>query len=156
LEIALQNLYNFASLKEFNVERPVFWFSKVVYERRITNQAIKSLFDIQLAVLLNKLPADKLDEFIRFPWSSQLGFIRAIPEQDLNTATATITDVGFIGSFPKIIFQAMCRYQQACCWSHCCLCISSDKNTKSYTYFTSPMEILFRDVGWWEHRTSQK
>jgi len=38
-----------------------------VYERRTTNQAIKALFDIQLAVLLNKLPADKLDEFIRFP-----------------------------------------------------------------------------------------
>jgi hypothetical protein len=86
-----------------------------VYERRTTNQAIKSLFDIQLAVLLNKLPAGKLDEFIRFPLSSQLGFIHAIPEQALNTATATITDIGFIGLFPKIIFQALCRYQQACC-----------------------------------------
>jgi len=130
LEIALQKLYNFAYLREFNMqlsdntqstmlqenmimaakdaelqERPDIRFSKVVYEKRTTNQAIKSCFDVQLAVLLNKLPATKLDEFIRFPLSSQLGFMHAIPEQDFNTATATVTDVGFIGLFPKCFFK---------------------------------------------------
>jgi len=45
----------------------------------------------------------------KYPLSSQLGFIHAIPEDDFDIASATITDVGFLGFFPKLIFLALRR-----------------------------------------------
>jgi hypothetical protein len=91
-------------------ERPVIRFSKVLYESRASNLAIKTSHEVKLDVLLNRLPTIKIDEFIRFPLSAQLGFIHAIPEQNYDIATATITDVGFMGLFPKTIFQVMRKY----------------------------------------------
>jgi hypothetical protein len=135
IENALHELYCFSSLRESNClphehnrtctlqehlaaaakeaelqERPTVQSSNIVYETRPTNIAIKSRHEITLLVLLQKLPEEKIDEFDRFPYASQLGFLQAIPECDFNIATATITDVGFLGLFPKKIFQELRRY----------------------------------------------
>jgi len=53
-------------------------------------------------VLLNKLPADKIQEHDIFPMMYQLGFIHSIPEYDFDFASAPITDVGFLGIFLRI------------------------------------------------------
>ena len=82
------------------------------YEARATNIAIKSRADVQCEVLLQRLPSSKLSEFEAFPLSSQLGFLIATPEKDYNIGTATITDVGFMGLFPKQVSQVMNNYAQ--------------------------------------------
>jgi hypothetical protein len=42
--------------------------------------------------------------------SIHLGFIHAIPEEDFDISTATVLDVGFLGIFPKLLFQTLCNY----------------------------------------------
>jgi hypothetical protein len=54
----------------------------MVYDKRVNNQAIKSRHDLQMAILLQKSPPSKSDEYDKFPLSSQLGFIHAIPEMN--------------------------------------------------------------------------
>jgi len=66
--------------------------------------------EVELLVHLHKLPQSKLQEYDQFPLASQLGFIQAIPEADYNIASATITDVGFLGLFPIKIFQELRYY----------------------------------------------
>jgi len=47
----------------------------------------------------------KLEEFDEYPLASQLGFMHAIPEEDINMATSMIIDVFFLGFFPKRSFK---------------------------------------------------
>ena len=135
IETTLQNLYTFCSLRDVNKlpqsprrtctlqermvdaaksaelqERPTVQASKIVYESRSTNIAIKSRRDIELLVFLQKLPKSKLQEYDQFLLASQLGFIHVMPESDYNIATATITEVAFLGLFPIKIFQELRRY----------------------------------------------
>ncbi len=65
-----------------------------------------------MAILLQKSPPSKSDEYDKFPLSSQLGFIHAIPEDEFSTALATIIDIGFLGLFPKKIFQTLWKYER--------------------------------------------
>jgi DNA-directed RNA polymerase specialized sigma54-like protein len=67
-----------------------------------------------LAVLLHRLPPEKLEEYTTYPLMAQLGFIHAIPEEEFDISTATITDISFIGLFPKMVFQAMKHYEREC------------------------------------------
>jgi hypothetical protein len=46
----------------------------------------------------------------KFPVSSQLEFIHTIPEEDFDILTTIITDVGFLGLFPKMIFEMLQNY----------------------------------------------
>ncbi len=135
LEEAIYQLYNFASLNECSLPlheityattlqenmiavakeselqvRPIVRSAHIIHESRTHNVAIKSKHDIRLSVLLQKLPSTKLDEYDKNPLASQLGFIHAIPEAEFDIAIATITDVGFLGFFPKKLFQAMRKY----------------------------------------------
>jgi len=135
IEDALQNLYNFSLLRDGGnqapllrrmstlqermicaaksaelQERPTVQGSKIIHATRPTNIAIKSRQEVELLVHLHKLPRSKLIEHDRFPLASQLGFIQAIPEADYDIASATITDVGFLGLFPIKIFQELRRY----------------------------------------------
>jgi hypothetical protein len=67
--------------KESELEEwPILHLSQVAYEKRGTNQAINSNCNIQLAILLQKLPPSKLGKYDKFPFSSQLGFVHAIPK----------------------------------------------------------------------------
>jgi len=91
------------------LEKPIVNSSHLEYQRRTNNIAIKSKQDVQTLVLLCKLSPSKLEEYQKYPLSSQLGFIHAIPEDDFDIASATITDVGFLGFFPKLIFLALRR-----------------------------------------------
>jgi hypothetical protein len=81
--------------------------SHLITEARTTNIAILSRNSISLAVLLNLLPPDKLQEYDKYPLAFRLGFIHFIAEKDFNIATATITDVGYLGLFPKPILQTL-------------------------------------------------
>jgi hypothetical protein len=54
----------------------------------------------------------KLDEYSKCPLSAQLGFIHAIPEEEFDIATATIINAGFLGFFPKKIFQMLRKYDR--------------------------------------------
>jgi hypothetical protein len=83
------------------LEKPIVNSSHLEYQRRTNNIAIKSKQDVQTLVLLCKLSPSKLEEYQKYPLSSQLGFIHAIPEDDFDIASATITNVGFLGFFPK-------------------------------------------------------
>ncbi len=139
IELALQNLYDYASIIEFDcplyeclqktilqermetaareaelLSRPVIRNSRLIYEQRIRNHAIRSCRDVQLAVLLHRLPPEKLEEYTTYPLMAQLGFIHAIPEEEFDISTATITDISFIGLFLKMVFQAMKNYEREC------------------------------------------
>jgi hypothetical protein len=63
-------------------------------------------------VMLHKIPPEKNEEYNEFPLASQIGFIHAMPEDDFDIATATITDVGFLGLFPKQIYQTLLHYSR--------------------------------------------
>ncbi|MFN9978488.1 MAG: hypothetical protein ACK53Y_01170, partial [bacterium] len=60
------------------------------------------------------MPPEKLEEYTTYPFMAQLGFIHAIPEEEFDISTATITDISFIGLFPKMVFQAMKNYEREC------------------------------------------
>ena len=91
-------------------ERPTVQSSILVNETRPFNIAIRSEHEVKTLVCLKKLPPSKITDFQQFPLCSQLGFIPAIPEEDFDIATATVTDVGFLGFFPKRIYQELRRY----------------------------------------------
>jgi len=74
------------------------------------NIAIISRNAINLAVLLNKLPQSKLLDYDKYPLTFRIGFIHSIPEKDFDLTQATITDVGYLGLFPKAILQALGQY----------------------------------------------
>jgi len=56
-----------------------------------------------MAVLLNQLPPEKLQDYDKFPLSHRIGFIHSIAEQNFDIGSATILDVGFLGLFPRKI-----------------------------------------------------
>jgi len=92
--------------------RPVIRNAQIEVERRSHNKAIQSRREIQTAVLLYNLPSNKLEQYDTFPLMSQLGFLHAIPEDQLDISTATITDVGFLGLFPKRKLQVIHQYEK--------------------------------------------
>jgi hypothetical protein len=79
-------------------------------QSRNRNIAIISRNAINLAVLLNKLPQSKLLDYDNFPLAFRISFIHSIPENDFDLTQATITDVGYLGLFPKAILQALGQY----------------------------------------------
>jgi hypothetical protein len=91
-------------------ERVIVRNSHLVMEARNTNVAILSRNSLSLAVLLNLLPPDKLQEYDKYPLSFRLGFIHSIAEKDFSIATATITDVEYLGLFPKPTLQTLYQY----------------------------------------------
>ena len=134
IEDALRRLYDFISYREKNcaynecarmctlqenliaaaketelLERPTVQQSQIIMEARSTNIAIRSEHEAKMLVCLNQLPASKLSDYQQFPLCCQLGFIPAIPEAAFDVATATVTDVAFLGFFPKRIYQELRR-----------------------------------------------
>lgn len=132
IETALQNLYNFASKREYDcslqesnrhstlqenlilaakeaelLTRPVIRDGKLINEKRDNHVAILSRHQVLLLVLQHRLPPSTLTDYDSFPLMAQLGFIHAISEENFDIATATIIDVGFLGLFPKTILQAL-------------------------------------------------
>jgi hypothetical protein len=102
-----------AAIKETELmERPIVKSKHLIYEKRTNNVAIKTPHEVQMLVLLKRLPGTKMNEFHNFPLSAQLGFIHAIPEEAFSIDTATIVDVGPLGYFPKKVFQAMQQYER--------------------------------------------
>ena len=135
IEEALFEIYNAASMRQYHrpfdatgrstllqeklllaakeaelQERLILKDSQVVAQMRTGNIAIRSRADILMDIFLRKLPDTKLTEYDTFPLSSQIGFIHALPEQELVMSTATVTDVGFLGLFPKKVFQVLKAY----------------------------------------------
>ena len=137
LEKAIYNIYDFAALQQYNcslpearrltalqeileivaketelMERPVVRSSKLIHESRTANIAIQSQHEVKLAVLLHKLPPIKAAEYEKYPLISRLGFIQFIPEESFDYATATITDIGFLGPIPKQILRELRRHSR--------------------------------------------
>jgi hypothetical protein len=137
IEGALYDLYNFASIHEYELtleaaprkttlqeklenvaisvekqERLVVRNSHTKMETRETNVAILRKQALMEAVMLNKLPATKLIDYRNFPLASRLGILHCIPEESFDMATATITDAGFMGLFPKSFMQILATYTQ--------------------------------------------
>jgi hypothetical protein len=135
LEEALHNVYNFAASQQYNCslaatnhtttlqeimevvaretelqERPVVRFNQIVNESRSSNKALLSSNEVNCAVLLRTLPPARAKDHTNYPYASRLGLIHFIPEEDLDMATATITDVGCLGLFPKPILRELKRY----------------------------------------------
>ena len=91
-------------------ERPTVQQSQIIFETRPNNIAIRSEYDVKSLVCLEKFPPSKTTDYEQFPLCCQLGFIPAIPEDDFDTALATVTDVGYLFFFPKRIYQELRRY----------------------------------------------
>ncbi len=86
--------------------------SSIVLSARESNIAILREQALTEAILLNRLPASKIQDYRRFPLASKLGIIHHIPEESFSMATATIIDVGFMGLFPKALLQVLRSYAQ--------------------------------------------
>jgi len=105
IEGAILNLYNYASVREFGTpflehsrittlqenletaaeetekaERAVIRHSNLVTEARLCNTAILSRNSLNLAVLPNRIPQEKLQEFDRYPlafsWDLFIQFLK--------------------------------------------------------------------------------
>jgi hypothetical protein len=135
IENAIYELYNFASIREYGtslletsrvpslqekmeqlalelelLERPTVQNSQLILWSRNTNMCILSRHSLNTAILLNKFPAEKLQDFDKYPYAHRLGFIHLIMESEFDIATATILNAGFFGLFPKSILQCLHQY----------------------------------------------
>mmetsp|Transcript_25116 Transcript_25116/g.35970 ORF Transcript_25116/g.35970 Transcript_25116/m.35970 type:complete len:110 (+) Transcript_25116:1319-1648(+) len=61
--------------------------------------------------MVNNIPAKKLMEYDRFPLAHRAGLIHSIPEEILSIDSATITDVNFLGLFPKSSLAVLRSYK---------------------------------------------
>lgn len=136
IESALENIYNFASYVEYDKsiketsrktklqesfectarlteleERQICRDSKVILERRTSNIAILCRHQLQTNIMVNNIPAKKLMEYDRFPLAHRAGLIHSIPEEILSIDSATITDVNFLGLFPKSSLSVLRSYK---------------------------------------------
>jgi len=64
------------------------------------------------AVILGRLPGRKLREYEEYPLAHRIGFMHVISEDELDIGSATITDVGFLGLFPKKILECLKQYAE--------------------------------------------
>jgi hypothetical protein len=133
IESAIHDLYDFASRREYNLpfqecsritslqenlektaldlekqERYIVRDSYIVLEARSTNKAVLQRSALNIAVLLKKVPAEKIQEYHTDPLTFQLGFIHSLSEDEFNIAT--ITDVGFLGLIPKALLHILYQY----------------------------------------------
>ena len=102
---------NVASATETQ-ERIIVQNSNIVRSARESNIAILCKQALTEAILLNRLPASKIQDYRRFPLASKLGIIHHIPEESFSMATATIIDVRFMGLFPKALLRVLRTYSQ--------------------------------------------
>ena len=93
------------------MDRPIVRSSRLLYEKRSNNIAIRSRHEIQTLILLQKMHPSKIDDYDMYPYASQLGLIPAIAEHDFDIATATVIDLCFLGLFPKGMYQVLRRYE---------------------------------------------
>jgi hypothetical protein len=91
-------------------ERTTVCKSKLFVEAKARNKASLSRNELNLAILLNRIPAEKLREYDKYPLTFRIGFIHSILEKEFDIASATITDIGFLGLFPKVLLQVLYRY----------------------------------------------
>jgi hypothetical protein len=135
IEESIYAIYNYASLHEYKLsfsdchrktnlqenlentavkvekkQRYVVKNSQLILETRTNNKAIIRENSITIAVHLSRLPVEKIQDYNNYPLSYKLGFIHSIPEEDFDMVTATITDVGFMGLFPKQLLQILAKY----------------------------------------------
>jgi hypothetical protein len=129
-------IYDFAAQREFNLtlaettrnttlqenlisaakdaelqDRPIVKSAHMIMEKKLHNMAIRSRHEIQWLINIQKVYHSKLEDYDKYPYTTQLGFIQAIPEEDFDIATSTIIELTFFGLFPKHIFQVLCRYE---------------------------------------------
>jgi hypothetical protein len=135
IENALQQLYDFASQREFDkscdetnrisslqeslettalelekTERPILHQNQIRIESRLANKCIIGPHAVTLAALLHRITPEKLTEYQKYPLAHRIGFIHMIPESEFNINNVTILDVNFLGLFPKAILQQLYRY----------------------------------------------
>jgi hypothetical protein len=79
-------------------------------DSRNNNVAILARNSLNIAVLLNRILSSKIRDYDSFPLAHRLGFIHSLPEGDFDVASANITDVGFLGLFPKSLLQILYQY----------------------------------------------
>ena len=156
LENAIHAIYNYASTRESNLsfdankrtstqqeklertaielekeEHLAFINNQLVQESRTTNKAILSRNALRLAIANKTLPPEKLQEYDQFPLCFRLGFIHSISEQEFNIGSASVTDVGFLGFFPKAILRVLHQYAR-----------TIKKSNGDDTEFLTPIENL--------------
>jgi hypothetical protein len=135
MEQAIFNIYDFASMLEYDIplssaprspslqehleqmaldietmSRPVIINSQCKMETRSINKAILRPHALTMATLLHQLPVSLAQQYNKYPLAHRLGFIHCILEHQLDLALATITDVAFLGLFPKQLLQILHRY----------------------------------------------
>jgi hypothetical protein len=137
IEMALYNLYDTASMVEYNMsssaanrrtklqqkleqrameiekqERRIVQHAHLCWEARASNIAIIGKQALTEAVLMQQVPAEKIHDYERFPLAYGIGMIHSIPKDHFQLATATIIDVGYLGLLPKGLIQVRQGYTQ--------------------------------------------
>jgi hypothetical protein len=137
IEDALFDIYDYASIHGYNLpfnecnristlqenlencavelkktERLTVQKSKLLLEARETYIVILSKNTLNLVALLERIPAEKINDYNKYPLSHRIGFIHSLMEKDFDMAFATIIDVGFLGLFPKPILYILNQYSK--------------------------------------------
>ncbi len=137
IEDALFDIYDYASIHGYNLpfnecnristlqenlencavelkktERLTVQKSKLLLEARETYIAILSKNTLNRVALLERIPAEKINDYNKYPLSHRIGFIHSLMEKDFDMASATIIDVGFLGLFPKPILYILNQYSK--------------------------------------------
>jgi hypothetical protein len=127
IENAIYKLYEYASIREYDTsfhenprtsrlqeklekaalalerhKRPIAQNSQVRMDSRNNNVAILARNSLNIAMLLNGIPATKIRDYYSFPLAHRLGFIHSLPEGDFAVASATIT-----GWLPRTVSQVL-------------------------------------------------
>ena len=92
------------------MDRPIVRDSHVVVTNRMISKCFQSRTSLNRAVILGRLPDRKLREYEEYPLAHRIGLMHAISEDELDIGSATITDVGFLGLFPKKILECLKQY----------------------------------------------
>jgi hypothetical protein len=93
-------------------ERCIVQHAHLRWEARASNIAIIGKQALTKAVLMQQVPAKKIQDYERFPLAYGIGMIHSIPEDHFQLATATIIDVGYLGLLPKGLIQVLQGYTQ--------------------------------------------
>jgi hypothetical protein len=155
-------LYNYASIRESNVStanatrksslqeqleqaalsielcsRPILCGHKVIEEAWESNIAILSEHSVARLVFLGNLPEEKIQEYRLYPLAHRIGFIHSIPEEIFKVDNATITDMNFLGLFPKSLLEVLRRYASN---------VKKESGIQDFDAFTSLIQKLISAV----------
>ncbi len=97
----------------------------------------ESYTSVARLVFLGNLPEEKIQEYRLYPLAHRIGFIHSIPEEIFKVDNATITDMNFLGLFPKSLLEVLRRYASN---------VKKESGIQDFDAFTSLIQKLISAV----------